>query len=471
MKTTFIKHIDEVAKDTSVVLVSLERGKKDDSIYINEEGRKTIVIGVKDTKEITRRKLVLLARKAVAFARKEKASRIAVSFSDFVFPKAQSRQSKEADLGQLLAENFAMANYEFTELRTEPEDGWDFVEELMVAGASAMARKGFKKGEVIADEVNKTRALANTPGGDMTPAILAKKAMEAVKGTKVKVSVLDEKEMKKLGMGAVLGVAQGSVEKPRFIILEYRGGAKSQAPIVLVGKGVTFDTGGINLKGSDHILGMNMDMSGGAAVVHAVVAVAKLGLKKNIVGLVPAVENMPSGSSYRPGDVLKSMSGKTIEVLNTDAEGRVILADALTYAKKYNPSVVVDVATLTGAAVVALGQYASAILTKDEKLEKNTRTWGETSGDYVWPLPLWEEYESGVKGTFGDVTNTNNKHSRYGGTINGAVFLQEFTRDYNCSWMHIDMAPRMEAVDDEYLSKGAVGAPVRLLLKLIEEYK
>jgi leucyl aminopeptidase len=187
--------------------------------------------------------------------------------------------------------------------------------------------------------------------------------------------------------------------------MEYQGGKKNEAPMVFVGKGVTFDTGGINLKPSDAILGMNMDMSGGAAVIHMLSLAARLGVKKNLVALVPAVENMPSGSSYRPGDVLRSMSGKTIEVLNTDAEGRIILADALHYAKRYAPRLVIDVATLTGASLVALGERALAIFTRDQALETKLRELGEMSGDYVWPLPLWEEYDEEVKGTFGDVAN------------------------------------------------------------------
>ncbi len=235
---------------------------------------------------------------------------------------------------------------------------------------------------------------------------------------------------------------------------------------MLVGKGVTFDTGGINLKPSDAILGMNMDMSGGAAVIHTISLAARLKLKRNIVVLVPAVENMPSGSSYRPGDVLRSMSGKTIEVLNTDAEGRIILADALTYAKRYRPKLVVDVATLTGAAVVALGERASALFTRDVDLEQKFRGWGEVSGDYVWPLPLWEEYENEIKGTFGDWANVGN--TRWGGAITAAIFLAQFAEEY--PWVHLDIAPRMTAVSDEHLAKGAAGAPIRLLIKMLEEF-
>lgn len=216
-------------------------------------------------------------------------------------------------------------------------------------------------------------------------------------------------------------------------------------------------------------------MSGGAAVVHAVRFAARLKLKVNVVGLIPAVENMPSGSSYRPGDVLKSMSGKTIEVLDTDAEGRIILADALTYAEQYDPKLVVSIATLTGAAMVAVGQRASAFFASDEQFEKMFRDLGEESGDYMWPLPLWEEFEEEIKGTFGDWANLGK--TRYGGATTAAVFLWQFVKNPLKSsgqaypWVHIDIAPRMTAIEGEYLTKGAAGAPVRFLASLLKRYE
>jgi leucyl aminopeptidase len=301
----------------------------------------------------------------------------------------------------------------------------------------------------------------------MTPEILAKHAKQSVKGLPITCTVLDEAAMKRLKMGGVLGVGKGSEAKPCFIVLEYRGTSDKKArPVVLVGKGVTFDTGGINLKPEGAILGMNMDMSGGAAVIHAIAAAARLSIKQHVVALIPAAENMPSGSSYRPGDVIRSMSGKTIEVANTDAEGRIILADALHYAKRYKPGLVVDVATLTGAALVALGERATALFTQDEQLEKTYRELGEESGDYVWPLPLWDEYDEEIKGTVGDIANLGK--TRWGGAITAAAFLKQFV-DRSYPWVHLDIAPRMTALPDEFLGKGAAGAPVRLLVKVLEE--
>jgi len=251
--------------------------------------------------------------------------------------------------------------------------------------------------------------------------------------------------------------------------MEYLGASKNDKPVVLVGKGVTFDSGGINLKPSASLSGMNMDMSGGASVIHTIALVAKMKLKKNVIGLIPSVENMASGKSYRPGDVIRSMSGKTIEILNTDAEGRVILADALTYSQKYNPELVIDIATLTGAAIVALGERASAIFTEDDELSKTFEKIGEKTGDYVWRLPMWEEYENEIKGNLGDWANVHNKDSRNGGAIYGAIFLNQFIKGYK--FVHLDIAPRMIATTGENLAQGAIGAPVQLLYEFIEKDK
>jgi len=461
-----------------VVLVRFGEGDMTE-VERGADGRKSIVIGLgKKRAEVDVRKLHSLARQIIATARAHKIKEIAIDRDAFAFVRVRL---SDAELGELLASNFEMADFEFIAYKSRPKDGWNFMETITITGkANAAFKKGIERGQLIGREVNLVRDLANTPGGDMTPEKLAQAAREAVKGTRASTKVLDVEAMEKLGMGAVLGVAAGSADAPCFIIVEYWGagpaprkatqGNQNNRPIVLVGKGVTFDTGGLNLKSSEAMYEMHMDMSGGAAVIHIVALAARLGLKKNIIGLVPAVENMPSGSSYHPGDVLRSMSGKTIEILNTDAEGRVILADALFYAgKMYNPKLVVDVATLTGAAMVALGNKASAIFTKDTKLENDVRRLGEASGDYVWPLPLWDEYEADIKGTFGDWANMGK--TRYGGAISGAKFLEQFTKDYpkETKWLHVDIAPRMTSYEGEYLAKGAVGTPVRLLLKLLEQ--
>jgi leucyl aminopeptidase len=267
-------------------------------------------------------------------------------------------------------------------------------------------------------------------------------------------------------MGGIIGVSRGSIEEPKFIIAEYFGGNKNEKPIILIGKGITFDTGGLNLKPSEGIYEMHMDMTGGAVVIHLIKAFARLKIKRNIIGIVPACENMPSGSSYRPGDILKTLSGKTIEVLNTDAEGRIVLADALEYAQKYyNPSLIIDLATLTGAAIVALGQRASAIFSNKNDLIFDLQKAGEVSGDFVWPLPLWEEYEEEVKGIFGDIANIGK--TKYGGAIIGATFLHQFIKESGIPWVHIDIAPRMTSIEGEFLAKGSTAPGLALIVNFI----
>lgn len=437
---------------------------KNNDEVIRENGVKTLYL--KCEEKITLRKLFLLIRKMVVVAKGIKASQVSFDVSQFNF---DSIKISSNELAEIIGTQLDFANYEFNEYKTKTKEGFPEIREIYISGTTNEIEKNILKGDIIAKEVNKTRSLSNTPGGDMTPQVLAKKAKEAVEGLPVKITVLGEKEMKKENMHAILSVGRGSDEESKFIIMEYWGTDKKNKPIVLVGKGVTFDTGGINLKPSSSLLGMNMDMSGGASVIHTVALVAKMKLKKNVIGLIPSVENMPSGKSYRPGDVVRSMSGKTIEILNTDAEGRVILADALTYAQKYKPEVVIDIATLTGAACVALGDRASAIFTEEDELSKQFENAGERTGDYFWRLPLWEEYENEIKGSLGDWTNIHNKDSRYGGAIYAAIFLNQFIK--GTKWLHIDMAPRMVSAPGENLATGALGTPVRALFNFIENNK
>ncbi|MBL7045565.1 MAG: leucyl aminopeptidase [Parcubacteria group bacterium] len=437
-------------------------------IVEDKEGVVQIKIGIGKRADITQRRLRIVVRKMVRIAKANKQKKISFDFDSFQFKSLS--QLKAFELASLIAENMDMANFEFTKFKTEPKEGWLDVEEVTVCGSFPKSIKdGFTRGQTVAHGVNSARDLANTPGGDMTPALLALSAKSLVKGLNVSVKILSEKDMEKLKMGAILGVARGSDEEAKFIVMEYWGAVKSKAPLVYIGKGVTFDSGGINIKPGDGATDMKMDMAGGAVVIGAISTIAKLKLKQNVVALIPAVENMVSGASYRPGDVLTSMSGKTIEVLNTDAEGRVVLADALTYSRKYKPACVIDVATLTGAVLIALGQHASAVLTADEKLRDSLVKLGEESGDYMWPLPLWEEYAEYTKGQFGDVANIPLSNSRYGGVINGGMFLKQFAG--GLKWAHIDMASRMTTITSDQLAPGAAGEPVRLLVKFAEEYK
>lgn len=449
-----------------VRLTEDEKGKR---CVVREEGTEWLEIGAGKSKEMTNRRFIILCRSIVNATKANKAKKIAIEMSRSPFPKLNTLPLPE--LGSLMAQNFEMANFEFRTFKTKPKEGWSEVEEILICGVTPKGMQaGYKRGLIIGQEVNACRELANTPGGDMTPKGLAKAAKSAVTGLPVTVQVLGRAEMKKLGMGAILGVAKGSSEEPTFTVMEYKGGTGK--PIVLAGKGITFDSGGLNLKPSNSIYEMHMDMSGAAAVIHTVALAARLKVKKRVIGLIPSAENMPGNNAVRPGDVLRSMSGKTIEVLNTDAEGRLILADALTYAKRFKPSVVIDAATLTGAALSALGLYASGVLTRDDGLARTLEELGEASGDYVWRLPLWDEYEDAIRGTFADLSNIGTGASgRYGGATEGGIFLWQFAKELECPWAHIDIAPRMTAAPGDELAKGAAGAPVRLLLSFIESWK
>lgn len=470
MKLTFqSSSIDKAPKGyVRVKLTSEPRGTKR---FVRDNGVEWLEIGSGNGKEMTRRKFVTLCRSIVQTAKHNKIKKIAIQFdrSPELFTGMQKDVTPE-EVSRIAAENFEMADFEFTTYKAKPKEGWFRVEEILLYGKSSKSiEQAAKRGQIIGQGVNACRDLANTPSSDMPPQRLAKAAKELVKGLPVTVTTLGKAQMQKLGMGAVLGVAKGSSQEPAFIIMEYKGAAG--APIVLLGKGVTFDSGGINLK-SDGGHEMHMDMSGGAAVINSVALAARLKLKKHVIGLVPAVENMPGPSAYRIHDVLKTLSGKTIEVMHTDAEGRVILADAITYAKRYKPSVVIDVATLTGACHTALGDYASGLFTRNDKLAGAIEDIAEKSGDYVWRLPMWDEYEPAVKGTIGDVVNsTSGAGSRYGGATNGAMFLWQFAKDLDCPWAHLDIAPRMTAAPGEELAKGAAGAPVRFLISFIESWK
>jgi leucyl aminopeptidase len=451
------------------VRLRLTEESKETRRFVREGGHDWLEIGTGPHEEVSRRKFFVICRAILAAAKQHNINKLALHFDNAPFP--QLRDISLREVGQQIAENMVMAGYSFRAFKTKPKEGWHEVEEVLICGETPLEmREGFARGVVVGEAVNLARSLANTPGGDMTPRALAQAAKNAVRGTKAVVRVLSLSEIKKLGMGGLLGVAKGSVEPPTFTIMEYKGA--KEAPIVLVGKGITFDTGGINIKSETGVSDMHMDMSGGAAVIAAVSAAARLGLKRHVIGLIPAAENMPSGTAFRPHDVLRSLSGKTIEVGNTDAEGRLILADALTYAKRFKPSLVVDVATLTGAAMSALGLHASALLTRDDALAHKLLELGEASGDYLWRLPLWDEYEEGLKSEIADINNVpgSGPSARYGGAINGGIFLWQFAKELSCPWAHLDIAPRMTTIPSDELAKGAAGAPVRLLIRLIEQW-
>jgi leucyl aminopeptidase len=369
---------------------------------------------------------------------------------------------------EAVVEGAMLGLYQYTPYKTVGREEIKEVDQLnIIAGDKefSLISAEVKKAQLTAQAVCFARDLISAPSNEMTPTIMAQKAREIARRKNVSCKLLDEGKMKEIGMNALLGVAAGSNEEAKFIILEYSGGKKKEAPVVLVGKGLTFDSGGISIKPAEKMDEMKTDMSGGAAVMGAIMAAADLGLPLNIVGLIPATENMPGGKAYKPGDILKSYSGKTIEVLNTDAEGRLILADALSYASKYNPAAIIDVATLTGACIVALGDDVIGMLGTDDQLKKEINKAAQVTGELVWELPLWENYHEQIKSDIADYKNTG---GRAAGTITAAAFLSKFVGNY--PWVHLDIAgPAWTVKDKPYIPKGASGVTVRLLVEFLSK--
>jgi leucyl aminopeptidase len=333
---------------------------------------------------------------------------------------------------------------------------------LSPKGDAKVVQQGLRRGKAIAAGVELAREYANRPANHCTPTVLANVAKKLAKSHDLKVEVLDRPALEKLGMGAFLAVTQGSDEPPRFIVARYEGAPKSQAPVVLVGKGITFDTGGISIKPAAEMDEMKFDMGGAASVLGTLRAIAELKPALNLIGLIPACENMPSGSAVKPGDVVTSLSGQTVEILNTDAEGRLILCDALTYAERFKPAVVVDIATLTGACVVALGHHHTGLFASDDGVAAKMLDASRAANDPCWRLPLDEEYDEALKSNFADMGNVG---GRAGGAITAAMFLRRYTGKY--PWAHLDIAGTAWRSG---AAKGATGRPVGLLTHFVLGY-
>jgi leucyl aminopeptidase len=318
-----------------------------------------------------------------------------------------------------------------------------------------LCERGIRDGRAIAAGMALARDLGNLPANVCTPTYLAETAVKLGREWKFAVEILEQKDMEKLGMGSLLSVSKGSRQPPKFAVLRYMGASKKGRPVVLVGKGITFDTGGISIKPAAEMDEMKFDMCGAASVLGTMRAAAELELKLNVIGLVPTCENMPGGAASKPGDIVTSMSGQTIEILNTDAEGRLILADALTYAERFEPQAVVDIATLTGACVIALGHVCSGLFANKDTLARELQTAGAEAWDRVWQLPLWDDYQEQLKSNFADFANIG---GRAAGSVTAACFLSRFARKYD--WAHLDIAGTAWKSGKE---KGATGRPVPLL--------
>ena len=349
--------------------------------------------------------------------------------------------------------------YRFDRLKSKAEEVRRPLRKLALSVASsgevAPAKAVIARALALAEGIKLTKDLGNLPGNICTPTYLAEQAVKLAKEHKLKVQVLGQAQLEKLGMGSFLSVTRGSRQPPKLIVLQHLGGDKKAKPIVLVGKGITFDTGGISIKPAAEMDEMKFDMCGAASVLGTLKAVATMGLKLNVIGIIPTCENMPDGNATRPGDVVTSLSGQTIEILNTDAEGRLILCDALTYAERFEPAAVVDIATLTGACVIALGHVVSGLLANQDSLARELIDAGDEAYDRAWQLPLYDDYQEQLKSNFADMANIG---SRVGGAITAACFLSRYTKAYD--WAHLDIAGTAWKSGAE---KGATGRPVGLL--------
>ena len=446
---------------TSIVARDDIAGNIDDTLLLNvipnSAIKRVLLVGLGKQKPLTAKNYRKVIAAAINAVKKLRFTSVVVSLTDCDVEKVDVTWKTRQ-----IVEVFDDAVYQFTVCKTKP------VDELMLTNVAITtheyqafeAKIGLAQGLAIAEGVAFAKHLADLPANICTPTFLAQQAL-ALSGNfdTLDTTILDVADMEKLGMGSLLAVARGSLEPAKLIILEYRGGDKNSKPIVLIGKGLTFDSGGISLKDGAGMDEMKYDMCGGAAVLGTLQAAAQLNLPLNIVGLVPASENMPDGCANKPGDILTSMSGKTIEVLNTDAEGRLILCDTLTYAKRFQPEVVIDLATLTGAVLVALGRVPSGLLGNDDALCNDLIAASETANDSVWRLPLWEEYQEQLKSNFADLANIGGKDA---GTITAACFLANFAEDFR--WAHLDIAGTAWRTG---VTKGATGRPVPLLTQYL----
>lgn len=385
-----------------------------------------------------------------------------------------------ADAAEAVAEGSLLGTYRFTRYKTKAEDGESGPDRLTIVTSERRDVRAVEKAVGIAhataNAVSMARDLINAPSNDKTPRHLAEQCERVAKEVGLKCTVLDEKEIQRQGMGAFWGVARGSAQPPRLVVLEWWGGRKSDKPVALVGKGITFDTGGISLKPQDGQLGpmweMKYDMSGAATVFATLRACAELKLPVNVVGIAPCTENMPGGNAQKPGDIVRTIGGKTIEVLNTDAEGRLVLADGIGYAMKYDPQVIIDVATLTGAMVIALGKKTAGVLGTDRKTIRRLLEAGAATGENLWEMPIFDEYDEQIKSDFADVKNIG---GRAAGGITAAKFLQKFTEGR--PWVHLDIAGPVwndggaDSPKRVYHPKGATGIPVRTLVRMFRDWK
>jgi leucyl aminopeptidase len=441
-------------------------GKANEVLLYHTQGKipakRLVLVGLGKKNEVTLEAIRQALGSAAKRVRQAKVGSFAVALPTVV-PDGMSW----VEVAQAMVEGAILGSYQFTVYRTTATSEHDVAGMRILIPQKDRLRQvteGVRRGVATAEATVFVRDLCNHPSNVLTPTRVAREAKTIAKTERISIKILEQKEMERLGMGALLGVARGSQEPPKFIILEYNGAKnKDERPVVLVGKTITFDTGGISLKPAENMEHMKADMTGGAEVLASIRAAARLKLPLRLISILPVAENMPGGRAMKPGDIVTTLSGKTVEVQNTDAEGRLILADGLAYAMRYKPAVLIDIATLTGACVVALGQFAIGMFGSDQALKEQVRKSGQKAGERVWEMPLWEEYFEQLKS---DVADMRNIGGRGGGMITAALFLSKFVGD--CPWVHLDIASTdWSERERAYVPKGPTAIGTRLLVQYL----
>ena len=441
-------------------------GKANEVLLFHTQGKlpakRLILVGLGKKKDLGLDQI----RQAMGHAAKRVRQAKVGSFTAVV-PNVMPRGASIVEVAQAMAEGAILGSYQFNLYRSEGPSNKDLAAMSILTSHRHQLRQtteGVRRGVATAEATVFVRDLCNHPSNVMTPTRIAHEAKGVAKEHGVSLKILEQKDMEELGMGALLGVAKGSHEPPKFIVLQYHGAKKKDdRPVVFVGKTITFDTGGISLKPAENMEQMKADMTGGAEVLAAIRAAARLKLPLNLISILPVAENMPGGRAMRPGDVVKTLSGKTVEVQNTDAEGRLILSDGLAYATRFKPAALIDIATLTGACVVALGQFAIGMFGTDARLKEAVRKAGQRAGERVWEMPLWNDYFEQLRS---DVADMRNIGGRGGGMITAALFLSKFVGD--CAWVHLDIASTdWSERERAYIPKGPTGIGTRLLIQYL----
>ncbi|OIO20312.1 MAG: leucyl aminopeptidase [Candidatus Magasanikbacteria bacterium CG1_02_32_51] len=476
----FSKNLDkDLAKFVAKVFANKDfEGKKKQSSFFYIDSTKyerVLLVGLGKEKDLSIKNYKEIIGTAFLISQNKKYNKLNLVLSNILLKKFEVKR-----LVQETVVAIEIATYAYDEFKTKKDDKIIRLEEVNLLGdfdktITKNLQTGIEEGFIIAGGVNFARHLGNIPPTIMTPTYLANEALQLAKANKnIKTKVLSEAEIEKLGMGCLLAVGRGSKHETKFIIVEYWGTDKDKKPSVLVGKGITFDSGGLSLKPGDYMIDMKFDMLGAASVLGAIKVLTDLKVKKNIVVLIPSAENMPGGDSYRPDDILTAMNGATVEIKNTDAEGRLILADGLCYATKYEPKEVIDLATLTGACMSALGLEKSGIFTPEDKIVEKMIDLGEAIGENLWRLPLGEEYSEAMKSEVADIKNTGGVGGeRYGTASTAAAFLQFFTQDKetgekNYPWAHIDLASAIYGSKGKaHIRAGANGFGVQVLVEYL----